>query len=94
MCSQANGSGIVVSLRGTLTKMLVLGWMRKATSRRMFSAITGIHFRLSMSPNETAATVAGRKSRNMKLTGLPIAIAKNVPIIMLKPPMYGPSMIP
>ncbi len=57
-------------------------------------AITGIHFRLIISPKETAATVAGRKSRNMKTTGLPIAIATNVPIIMLNPPVYGPNIIP
>jgi len=68
--------------------------MRNTTSRTKFSPIAYIHFRLMSSPAETAATVAGRKSRNMKITGLPIAMAKNVPIITLKPPMYGPSMIP
>lgn len=93
MCSQANGSGIVMSLRGTLTKMLVLGCRRKAPSRTMFSAITGIHFRLMSKPTETAATVAGRKSRPMKTGGFP-NMAINEPIITLKPPMYGPSMIP
>jgi len=74
-------------------KMLVLGCRRKATSRTMFSAITGIHFRLMSRPTETAATVAGRKSRPRKTGGFPKK-AMNEPIITLKPPMYGPSMIP
>lgn len=59
----------------------------------MFSAITGIHFRLMSKPKETAATVAGRKSRPRKTGGFPKK-AINEPIITLKPPMYGPSMIP
>ena len=93
MCSQANGSGIVMSLKGTLTKTLVLGCRRKATSRTRFSAIIGIHFRLMSSPKETAATVAGRKSRPMKTGGFPKK-AMNEPIITLKPPMYGPKISP
>ncbi len=86
ICSQANGSGIVMSLRGTLTKTLVLGCRRKAISRTMFNAITGIHFRLMSRPKETAATVAGRKSKPMKTGGFPKK-AMNDPIITLKPPM-------
>jgi len=93
MCSQANGSGIVMSLRGTLTNTLVLGCRKKATSRTMFNAITGNHFRLMSSPKETAATVAGRKSRPKKTGGFPKK-AINEPIIMLKPPMYGPKISP
>ena len=93
MCSQANGSGIVMSLRGTLMKTLVLGCKRKTASRTRFSAITGIHFRLMSSPKETAATVAGRKSRPMNTGGFPKNAIRE-PIITLKPPMYGPKISP
>jgi len=94
MCNQANGNETVVLPMGTSMNMLVSGCMRNTASRITFSAIAYIHFCLMRRPNETAPTVAGRKSRNMKTTGFPSAMAKNVPIIMLNPPMYGPSMIP
>ena len=72
----------------------MFGCIRNAASRITFSAITCIHFFFISSPSETAPTAAGRKSRNMNETGFPIAIARKVPIVMLKPPMYGPSIIP
>lgn len=58
-----------------------------------FSAITYVHFFLISSPVETAATVAGRKSSPRKTGGFP-NIAMNEPIITLRPPVYGPSIIP
>ncbi len=94
MCNQANGNETVVLPMGTSMNMLVSGCMRNAASRAIFNAITGTHLRLMRSPNASAPIVAGRKSRNMKTTGFPSAMAKNVPSIMLKLPMYGPSMIP
>ena len=42
---------------------------------------------------ETAATVAGRKSSPRKTGGFP-NMAMNEPIITLRPPVYGPSIIP
>ncbi len=66
----------------------------KIASNVRLSIMAGTHFFLMRKPMATAFTNAGRKSKPIKLTGLPSAIAKNVPINTLAPPVYGPKTIP
>ena len=86
MCTQAKGNGPI--------KRLVRGFKKNIKSKTAFNNITGPHFRLIKNPRAIALIVAGRKSRNIKVTGFPIAIARKVPRKTLKPPTYGPRRTP
>ena len=85
ICSQKNGTGP--------KKRDVSGLKMKAKSKNIFNTITGTHFRFMRKPIETQFTNAVRKSRPKK-TGALTVIPKKVPIIMLRPPIYGPKIIP
>ena len=78
MCSQTNGTGPM--------KRVVSGFRMKTKSKTIFNPTTGAHFRFMRKPMATQFTNAGKKS-SPKKTGALTVIPKNVPIIMLNPPM-------
>ena len=78
ICSQTKGTGPI--------KVVVNGFRMKAKIKKIFNPTTGAHFRFMRKPIATQFTNAGRKS-NPKKTGALTVIPKNVPMIMLRPPM-------
>ena len=92
-CNQKKGRAIVPVPVGTSMNKLVFGCIRKAASNMTFRAITCIHFFLIKNPKDTAATVAGKKSKPKKTGGFP-NMAMKEPKTTLSPPMYGPNIMP
>ena len=94
ICIQANGKEKVVLFTEKLIKIIVSGCNKKANSKTAFNPTVGAHLRFMSSPKATAFSVAGRKSRPINVTGFPKSIAKKDPKIILRPPVYGPNIIP
>ena len=92
--SSVEANGIVMLVAGIVTKKLVNGCKKNAASKPKFSKTTGSHLRLKRKPMETTATKSGRKSRPKKDTVLPKPMAVKLPMNTLKPPKYGPSIMP
>lgn len=92
MCIQAKGIEMLVP--GMVTNRLVNGLTKNSASKPAFRITTGSHLRFIRNPTEIAATKSGRKSRPKKDTGLPNPIAPKFPSTTVKPPRYGPKMMP